>query len=82
MRAIRRRTRVVGALPDANRALMLVTARLLQIPGTKLGTQKYLDMTRLKERLNTNCSANIRTESRKPNGTQASVVTEASTRNL
>ena len=64
MREIRRRTRVVGAFPDGNSALMLVAARLRHIAGTKWGTRKYLDMTRLKERLNTNCSANNQTEFR------------------
>lgn len=71
MREIRRRTRVVGAFPDGNSALMLVAARLRHIAGTKWGTRKYLDMSRLKERLNTNCSANNRTECRKSNGTEA-----------
>lgn len=49
MREIRRRTRVVGAFPDGNSALMLVAARLRHIAGTKWGTRKYLDMTRLTE---------------------------------
>lgn len=47
MREIRRRTRVVGAFPDGNSALMLVAARLRHIAGTKWGTRKYLDMERL-----------------------------------
>ena len=54
MREIRRRTRVVGAFPDGNSALMLVAARLRHIAGTKWGTRKYLDMARLKERFNCN----------------------------
>ncbi len=37
MREIRRRTRVVGAFPDGNSALMLVAARLRHIAGTKWG---------------------------------------------
>jgi putative transposase len=49
MREIRRRTRVVGAFPDGNSALMLVAARLRHIAGTKWGTRKYLDMKKLKE---------------------------------
>lgn len=35
MREIRRRTRVVGAFPDGQSALMLCTARLCHITGTK-----------------------------------------------
>jgi putative transposase len=50
MREIRRRTRVVGAFPDGNSALMLVAARLRHVAGTKWGTRKYLDMERLTER--------------------------------
>jgi putative transposase len=49
MREIRRRTRVVGAFPDGQSALMLVAARLRYIAGTKWGTRRYLDMERLKE---------------------------------
>ena len=49
MREIRRRTRVVGAFPDGKSALMLVAARLRHIAGTKWGTRKYMDMTRLTE---------------------------------
>jgi len=48
MREIRRRTRVVGAFPDGNSALMLVAARLRHVAGTKWGTRKYLDMARLR----------------------------------
>jgi transposase-like protein len=40
MREIRRRTRVVGAFPDGNSALMLVAARLRHIAGTKWGTRR------------------------------------------
>lgn len=47
MREIRRRTRVVGAFPDGNSALMLVAARLRHVAGTKWGTRVYLDMNRL-----------------------------------
>jgi transposase-like protein len=49
MREIRRRTRVVGAFPDGNSALMLVAARLRHVAGTKWGTRKYLDMERLRD---------------------------------
>jgi transposase-like protein len=49
MREIRRRTRVVGAFPDGNSALMLVAARLRHITGTKWGTRRYLSMERLQE---------------------------------
>jgi putative transposase len=44
MREIRRRTRVVGAFPDGQSALMLCAARLRHIAGTKWGSRKYLDM--------------------------------------
>jgi putative transposase len=49
MREIRRRTRVVGAFPDGHSALMLVAARLRHVAGTRWGTRKYLDMSRLAE---------------------------------
>ena len=49
MREIRRRTRVVGAFPDGNSALMLVAARLRHVAGSKWGTRKYLDLDRLQE---------------------------------
>ena len=49
MREIRRRTRVVGAFPDGNSALMLCAARLRHIAGTKWGTRKYMNMDLLKE---------------------------------
>lgn len=47
IREVRRRTRVVGAFPDGNSALMLVAARLRYMTGTKWGLRRYLDMTRL-----------------------------------
>jgi transposase-like protein len=50
MKEIRRRTRVVGAFPDGNSALILVSARLRHIAGTEWGARRYLDMERLKER--------------------------------
>jgi len=49
LREVRRRTRVVGAFPDGNSALMLVAARLRHIAGTRWGTRRYLNMERLKE---------------------------------
>jgi putative transposase len=49
MREIRRRTRVVGAFPDGRSALMLVAARLRYVAGTRWGTRKYMDMTKLSE---------------------------------
>ena len=49
MREIRRRTRVVGAFPDGKSALMLVAARLRHVAGSRRGTRKYLDMSRLNE---------------------------------
>jgi len=49
MKEIRRRTNVVGAFPDGEAALILVTARLRHIAGTKWGTRKYLDINLIKE---------------------------------
>ena len=46
---IRRRTRVVGAFPDGNSALMLAAARLRHIAGTQWGLKRYMNMDRLKE---------------------------------
>ncbi len=48
-REVRRRTRVVGAFPDGQSALMLVAARLRHVADTKWGTRRYLDMMRLRE---------------------------------
>jgi putative transposase len=44
IREIRRRTRVVGAFPDGNSALMLVAARLRHIASTKWGKRRYMLM--------------------------------------
>lgn len=44
IREIRRRTRVVGAFPDGQSALMLVAARLRHIAGSKWGSRRYLTM--------------------------------------
>ena len=49
MREIRRRTRVVGAFPDGNSALLLVSARLRYIAGKSWGAKRYLDMGRLRD---------------------------------
>ena len=50
-REIRRRTRVVGAFPDANSALMLVCARLRHVAGTQWGNKKYMNMKHLEAAL-------------------------------
>lgn len=47
MREIRRRTRVVGAFPDGNSALMLAAARLRHMASSHWGTRRYMDMNRL-----------------------------------
>jgi putative transposase len=44
IREIRRRTRVVGAFPDGQSALMLVAARLRHIAASKWGSRRYLTM--------------------------------------
>ena len=46
-REIRRRTRVVGAFPDGNSALMLVCARLRHVAGTQWGSKMYMSMKHL-----------------------------------
>jgi len=51
MREIRRRTRVVGAFPDGQSALMLVAARLRYVAGSKWGIRRYMNMERLKEQI-------------------------------
>ena len=47
-RVIRRRTRVVGSLPDGNSALLLVSVRLRHVAGTQWGKKKYMNMKHLK----------------------------------
>lgn len=47
-REIRRRTRVAGAFPDGNSALMLVCARLRHVAGTQWVSKKYMNMKHLK----------------------------------
>lgn len=49
MKEIRRRTRVVGSFPDGHSALMLATARLRHIAGTKWGLRQYMNMQHLYE---------------------------------
>ena len=49
MRELRRRTRVVGNFPDGESAVMLVSARLRYVAGTRWGSRRYLDMARLRE---------------------------------
>ncbi len=51
MREIRRRTRVVGAFPDGNSALLLVSAKLCHIAGKTWGAKRYLDMSRLQQQI-------------------------------
>lgn len=47
MREIRRRTRVVGCFPDGRSALMLATARLRHVAGTKWSSRRYMNMEHL-----------------------------------
>jgi transposase-like protein len=49
MRELRRRTRVVGAFPDGESAVMLVGARLRHVAGKKWGSRRYLDMGHLQD---------------------------------
>jgi putative transposase len=49
MKEIRRRTRVVGAFPDGESALMLVAARLRHIAGSVWSEKKYLNMELLND---------------------------------
>ncbi len=49
LKEARRRTKVVGAFPDGNSALMLVAARLRHVSGTNWGTRKYMNMQLLNE---------------------------------
>ena len=48
-REIKRRTRVIGAFPDGQSALMLVCTRLRYIAGTDWGAKRYLNMHHLFE---------------------------------
>jgi putative transposase len=49
LREIRRRTRVIGSFPDGESAVMLAAARLRHVAGTRWGTRRYMDMSRLRE---------------------------------
>ena len=49
LREARRRTKVVGAFPDGQSALMLVAARLRHVSATRWGTRKYMNMKLLDE---------------------------------
>jgi transposase-like protein len=49
LKEARRRTKVVGAFPDGNSALMLVAARLRHVSSTSWGTRKYMNMKLLDE---------------------------------
>ena len=49
LREIRRRTRVIGSFPDGESAVMLSAARLRHVAGTRWGTKRYMDMSRLRE---------------------------------
>ena len=49
LKEARRRTKVVGAFPDGNSALMLVAARLRHVSTTTWGTRKYMNMDLLDE---------------------------------
>lgn len=46
---IKRRTKVVGAFPDGESALMLVCARLRHVASSNWGGKRYLNMDHLKE---------------------------------
>lgn len=52
LKEVRRRTKVIGAFPDGQSALMLVGARLRHVTTTKWGTVKYMNMDHLKEKTN------------------------------
>lgn len=49
LKEARRRTKVVGAFPDGQSALMLVAARLRHVSATSWGTRKYMNMKLLNE---------------------------------
>ena len=49
MLAVRRRTRVFGAFPDGESAVMLFGVRLRQVVSTHWGTRKYMSMDWLKD---------------------------------
>ena len=49
LKEARRRTKVVGAFPDGQSALMLIAARLRHMSTTHWGTRKYMNMKLLEE---------------------------------
>lgn len=49
MREIRCHTRIVGAFPDGDSAVMLVAVRLRHIADSKCGVRKYISMGWLKK---------------------------------
>ena len=49
IREIRPRSRVVGAFPDGQSALMLCAARLRHVATSKWGQKRYMDMSLLRE---------------------------------
>ena len=49
LREARRRTKVVGAFPDGQSALMLVAARLRHVSTTQWGLRKYMNVGLLTE---------------------------------
>ena len=48
-REIKRRTKVVGAFPDGDSALMLVAARCKYVAESQWGQRRYLDISRMEE---------------------------------
>lgn len=57
MKEIRRRTRVVGAFPDGQSAVMLVAARLRHVSGTQWTSRKYLNIDLLRGEAQESASA-------------------------
>ena len=49
MKEVKRRTKVVGAFPDGESALMLTAARLRHVASTQWATKKYLNIELLLE---------------------------------
>ena len=62
-REIRRRTRVIGSIPDSNSALMLVCARIRYVTANTWSDRRYMDMSRLDDRLH---SASCRSRQHRP----------------
>lgn len=50
LKEVKRRTKVIGAFPDGESALMLTAARLRHVASSKWSTKKYLNMSLLKEK--------------------------------